>query len=151
MKAIKTLVAAAAFAMSASAFATPVNVAGSNGEATLQDVINSLYGAPGSPVSAAPNVNTNQAAESGQFRIEASGGAVANLLIEIAGMANSNTFGIYDVNNPGQQLQLFNGAATTGYRSTLLVTFNAVTNIYSFLATTYGLDANNDGFPDLIS
>lgn len=134
MKFVKTLVAAAALAASASAFATPVNVSGANGEQTLQSVIESLY-TSSSPVSAAPNVNTNQASESGMFRIEASGGSYATLIIEIAGNSSTNTFGIYDVNNSANFLQLFAGSATTGYRSQLEIFLEPLGG-YNFIATT---------------
>lgn len=38
----------------------------------------------------------------------------ANILFEFAGYADSATFGIYDEQNPGTQLQIFNGSATSG-------------------------------------
>ena len=107
MKFLKTLVAAAALAMSVGAFATPV-LPGT--EQSLQSVIDGLYTAGGTPTSAAPNVNTDQAAENGLFRIEASGGSIATMIIELAGNANTNTFGIYDPSNPSTFLQLFSGA-----------------------------------------
>ncbi len=152
MRFVKSLVAAAALAVSASAFATPVSPYGDDGPGTgLQSIINGLYSAAGTPTSSAPDVNLNQAAEFGQFQIEASTVSAANMIVEIAGLAASNTFGIYDTSNPGTYLQLFSGGATSGFRSTLLITFNAMTSKYSFLATTYGLDGDMDGFPDVVS
>lgn len=115
MRFVKALVAAAAFVVSASAFATPVS------GSSLQTIINDLYTAAGTPITGAPNVNTNQAAEVGQFQIEASGGSIATMIIEVAGNAGSNTFGIYDIYNPTVTLQLFGGVATDGNQVTLSI------------------------------
>lgn len=69
MKMLKTLVASAVLAMSTGAFAATV-LPGS--ETSLQTIINNAYGGSGaSPVSAAPNVNTDQAGAE-LFQIEAS-------------------------------------------------------------------------------
>lgn len=110
MRAIKSFLAGVALAASTSAFATVVNTGGEIPD--LQTVINNLYTAGGTSTSAAPNVNTDQAAESGLFKIEASGGSVATMIIEVAGNATINSFGIYDPNNIGTKLQLFSGSAS---------------------------------------
>ena len=122
MRFVKALVAAAAFAVSASAFATPVS------GSSLQTIINDLYTAGGTSTALAPNVNTNQAAEGGVFQIEASGGSIATMIIEVAGNAGTNTFGIYDLSNPATFLQLFSGPATNGAQAFLSVTD---TNMFS--------------------
>ena len=126
MKLLKTLVAAAAFTMSVGAFATPV-LPGT--EQSLQSVINDLYTAAGTDISKAPNVNDNQAVENGLFRIEASGGSVATMIIEIAGNAKTNTFGIYDPSNPSVFLQLFSGVTDGGDQA-----FLSVNDLYQFSA-----------------
>jgi hypothetical protein len=118
MKVIKTLVAAAAFAVSASACATPV-LPGT--EQSLQSIINGLYTNAGTPVANAPNVNTNQAVESGLFNVEGSTTANATIVLEIAGLANSNTFGVYD-SASNEFLQLFTGPAGSGFRTNLAIT-----------------------------
>ncbi|MDP3110061.1 DUF4114 domain-containing protein [Hydrogenophaga sp.] len=133
MRFVKSLVAAAALAVSASAFATPVSLGGESPD--LQTIINGLYTAAGTPTTQAPNVNTNQAAESGQFQIEASGGSIATMVIEIAGLAGTNTFGVYDIYDTSKYLQLFTGVAQSGYSSTLKV--NLVGDLYKFSSTTY--------------
>lgn len=120
MKTIKCLIAGVALVASASALATPVNLGGESPD--LQTVINNLYTNAGTSIANAPNVNTNQAAESGQFQIEASGGSVSTMVIEVAGNAGTNTFGIYDVSNPSNFLQLFAGSASAGGLSFLSVT-----------------------------
>ncbi len=132
MKFFKSLVATAALVASAGAFAAPTVVLPGT-ETSLQTILNNLHSFPGS-TSTAPDVMTGQANESGQFQIEASGGSIATMVIEIAGLANSNTFGIYDVNNTSSTLELFAGAATSGYRSTLMVSL--VGSQYRFTAIT---------------
>ena len=118
MKMLKTLVASAVLAMSTGAFAATV-LPGS--ETSLQTIINNAYGGSGaSPVSAAPNVNTDQAGAE-LFQIEASGGSIATMILEIAGNANINTFGIYDPYNTATQLQLFSGSASSGAQVAITV------------------------------
>jgi hypothetical protein len=112
MKTIKSLLAGVALVASASAFATPVSLGGESPD--LQTVINNLYINAGTSTALAPDVNLNQVNESGTFQIEASGGSVSTMIIEVAGNAGTNTFGIYDIYNPTNTLQLFNGAAASG-------------------------------------
>ncbi|MDP2073778.1 MAG: DUF4114 domain-containing protein [Hydrogenophaga sp.] len=127
MRFVKSLVAAAALAMSASAFATPVTLGGESPD--LQTVINGLYTAAGTNISQAPDVNLNQAAEQGLFQIEASGGSVATMIIEVAGNAGTNTFGIYDaaLGIAGQKLELFSGPAGSSAQA-----FLSATDTYMF-------------------
>lgn len=126
MKKLKTLVAAMAMAVSGVAFATPVSL---NGESPdLQAVINKLYSDAGTNVALAPDVNLNQLNEWGQFRVEASGGSISTMVIEVAGNANTNTFGVYDILNPSRTLQLFSGPQGAGKQAFLSVTD---TNIFS--------------------
>lgn len=117
MKMIKTLVAAAAMALSMGAQATMVE-AGS--EQSLQSIINGVYSCEGC-IGTAPDVNGGQAAEDGLFVIEAAGGSTSTVMIEVAGNAGSNTFGIYDPYS-GASLQLFDGAATTDTLALLTTT-----------------------------
>lgn len=99
-----------------SAFATPVQP---GSEQSLQSIINGLYTAAGTSTSLAPNVNANQYQPDQVWQVEASGTTVANFIIEIAGNANSNTFGVYSVSNPSTKVQLFSGPATNGFRAAL--------------------------------
>lgn len=111
--------------------ATPV-LAGS--EQSLQSVINGLYqsaACPGcSAVVNAPNVNTDQQAPDQLWAIEASGGSFATFVIELAGHAATNTFGIYDPYN-NNLVQLFAGSA--GQPDQVLVSIGTngqVTTVY---------------------
>lgn len=117
MQPLRTLAASAVLAMSASAFAAPVLP---GPETPLQNVINGLYGCAASGaspacsnVSAAPGVNANQAG-AGLFQIEASGGSIATMIIQFAGNAAFNSFGIYDPYNTATKLQLFAGGTAQG-------------------------------------
>lgn len=106
-------------AMTAAVSAANATVIQNGSETPLQQVINNLYcnaspatcAAQGwSPVSAAPNVNTQQYGPDELWAVEASGGSIATIVLEIAGNAATNTFGIYDANN-GNRVQLFGGPA----------------------------------------
>ncbi|MBS0390149.1 MAG: DUF4114 domain-containing protein [Proteobacteria bacterium] len=116
MKALKTLVASAVLAMSASAFAVPV-MPGGGGEPSLQTIINGLYQSAGcatcSPVGQAPDVNADQAGAE-LFQIEASGGSIATMIVQFAGAANVTSFGMYDPGNTATRLQLFAGGTPGG-------------------------------------
>ncbi|NEX64522.1 DUF4114 domain-containing protein [Noviherbaspirillum galbum] len=153
MKMIKTLVAAAAMMACASSFATTVLLGGESPD--LQQVINNLYTAAGTPLSAAPDVNANQASEDGRFRIEASGGSVATMVIEVAGRSSTNTFGIYDVNDPTRYLQLFSGAGASGDQAFLSVTdtfrFSANGVSSQFTSATFGYYMGTANGPVLYS
>ncbi len=120
-RSFRMLVGAAALSMSAGAFATATPVSLGGEAPDLQTVINNLYTAAGTSTTFAPNVNTNQANELGVFQIEASGGSIATMIIEVAGNAGSNTFGIYDPSNPSMYLQLFAGSHAAGAQVTLSV------------------------------
>lgn len=108
---VKQVVAGVAMVAAASAQATVI-LPGS--ETSLQQVINGLYQSPScptcSPVSQAPNVNTDQVPNDELWAIEASGLSAATIVIELAGNAGTNTFGIYDPFN-NNMVTLFGGPA----------------------------------------
>lgn len=88
-------------------------------ETPLQQVINSLYcsAAPATcaaqgwtSVTSAPDVQADQYGLDQLWAIEASGMSAATIVLEIAGNASTNTFGIYDAAN-GNRVQLFGGPA----------------------------------------
>jgi hypothetical protein len=105
---MKSWVAGLALAAAAAGANATIILPGS--ETPLQSIINSLYTSAGSDVSLAPNVNTDQYGADQKWAIEASGFSAATVIIEIAGNANSNAFGIYDAVN-GNTVQLFGGPA----------------------------------------
>lgn len=103
-------------------------------ETPLQDVINGLYKSAGCPtcsdVSLAPNVNTDQYSPDQLWAIEASGISAATVIIELAGNASSNTFGIYDEAS-GHSVSLFDGPADQADQAMVSISLTGqVTVIY---------------------
>ncbi|KRA33125.1 hypothetical protein ASD68_08745 [Rhodanobacter sp. Root627] len=96
---------------------SPVCVAtvGANGaESSLQDVFDGITSSPGDI-----NVYTGQASPSSFWSISGSGASENAVVMEIAGNANSNSFGIFDPTDTGNYLELFGGPASTGWTSQL--------------------------------
>jgi Domain of unknown function (DUF4114)/PEP-CTERM motif len=130
---VKSALASATLLVAAtSAHATPVF-----GD-SLQNVINGLYQSATCPscssVSAAPNVTTNQAAPDEAWAIEASGSSVATIVLELAGFADQNILGVYDIYNPSSSIQLFGGAASSG--SSVFLGFDDTGMVYRNGAAT---------------
>lgn len=94
----------AGLVLTAGAQATPIN------GSSLQNVLNNITVGGPSTV----NVQTDQVVNDEAWEISAASGSVATLIIEIAGFANTNAFGIYDVSNPANYVELFDGAAGAG-------------------------------------
>ncbi len=147
MKFVKTLLAAAALAVSASAFATPVTLGGESPD--LQTILNNMHAV--NPASTAPDVNLDQLAESGLFKIEASAFSPTVMAIEIAGNANFNSFGIYDPYG-ANTLELFSGAASAGSAAVLHVTGPNVFSLFgsgapgvSFTSSVFGYYLSGPG------
>jgi Domain of unknown function (DUF4114)/PEP-CTERM motif len=108
-----------AVAMTAAVGASDATVIGSSSEQSLQSILCGLYTSAGAlNCNAAPNVNTDQYGLDERWAIEGSGTAAATFIIEIAGNAATNTFGIYDVSN-GNTVQLFGGSANGADRATV--------------------------------
>ena len=103
------------------AFATTINTVGGGGsEANLQTIVNNITTAPTLGVSST-DVYADHIADGGDatWAVTGSGGSVSTMIIELAGNARSNTFGIYDSSDPTKFVQLFAGSATTGNQVTL--------------------------------
>lgn len=80
-------------------------------ETSLQEIICGLYTAAGTPCSEAPDVNNDQYGADELWQIGGSGGSLATFIVQIAGLANQSSFGIYDAANPNTRVKLFDGAA----------------------------------------
>ena len=90
---------------------TPVNVSGENGEPTLNDIFRNQ----GWDIDA----NRDQIAEDRYWTVSegtTSGGWVS-MIIQIAGLQGTNTFGIYD--QADNYYQLFDGAADFGHKAAI--------------------------------
>jgi len=97
---------------------------GPTGEPTLQEVFDArLTGAPNTVAACLPDGT--------DAHWNANSGAAATILVEIAGFANQNTLGIYDIADPSQRLQLFSGSAGTNASRTISVTSNGTGYTYS--------------------
>lgn len=70
------------------------------------------------------NPYTQQHVPSANWSIGATGVSENKIVLELAGNANTNTFGIYDPNNKSNFLQLFSGTASAGWTTTLINTGN---------------------------
>lgn len=110
--------------------ATPV-LAGS--ETSLQTILNNLH-----VTGTAPDVNADQVGDD-LWSFEASGTAAATFIIEIAGNAAQNTFGIYDAYS-ANRVELFSGAASNADRAAVSLFSNGG------LLVTYVNDGMFSGF-----
>lgn len=96
----KLLLLAASLAAITSMQATPVNVSGSNGESTLQTIL-TPYGVG--------DVNTTQVVSDSYWTASS---LTSVLLVEIAGYAGDNSFGIYKQGDTSSKVQIFAGSAS---------------------------------------
>jgi hypothetical protein len=106
-KTLASLVALAALAAT-SAHATPIRLDGA--ETDLQDIMNGLTVGGASSVSA----TTDQYAPDQTWAVNSIFGAQGMIVMELAGYAGQNRFGLYDVNDPTRRIQLFSGADSAG-------------------------------------
>ncbi|MBM9614160.1 DUF4114 domain-containing protein [Desulfobulbus rhabdoformis] len=99
---------------SGSALATPGS--------TLQGVLDGITVAPNVGDSST-DVTTDYLSDNtdSYWNVTASGGSVATMIIELAGYANTNSFGIYDANDTNNNVELFGGSASTGSIITLSI------------------------------
>lgn len=83
--------------------------------------LNSLFGPGGSMVTAGPglDVYNGQQSPSGYWQIGGTLLSANTLILEIAGNANINTFGIFDPTNTANRLQLFSGPDSAGSHAVL--------------------------------
>ncbi|MGE3666166.1 MAG: DUF4114 domain-containing protein [Steroidobacteraceae bacterium] len=97
-------------AFGAAAQATPVNLSAGNGEKNLQQILDGITVDGSSSV----NVLTDQYANDSQWSLGGSGGAFSQIVIELAGYAAINSFGIYDAADPTRFVEIFAGSAAAG-------------------------------------
>jgi hypothetical protein len=92
----------------------------------LQDQLNNI-------TTSGPKIDVynGQTSPSAYWQI-ASGTSTNEIVMEIAGNAGANTFGIFDPKNPSNYIQLFDGRATTGWTNTLVQSGNVFkSNFYN--------------------
>jgi hypothetical protein len=108
MKKLLLIASSLVAALSAKATSTPVNVSGANGEQTLQQIV----------AGTSLDVNLSQIASDSYFSADSLSG---QMVIEIAGNAPNNAFGIYKQGSPGTTLEVFAGSAGSGATAALSV------------------------------
>lgn len=151
----KNLVArtlATALLLAGTAHATPINLSGS--EASLQDVLDGItcnatlpgcsLGGPSSI-----DVTTDQARLDERWALGGTGLAFSQIVIEIAGNANYNTFGIYDIRDHTRTVEMFSGAAGAGSRSALSIATDGSVwagDLFSGGFRDTGIDFNQNAF-----
>lgn len=90
-------------------------------EMSLQEILNNITVDADSSV----NADTDYLAYDSYWNITASGGSLATMIIEVAGWANLNSFGVY---NGDASVQLFSGSSSAGNQVTLSITNDG--NVY---------------------
>lgn len=117
------LVTSSVFAALAASAATVVNVSGANGEQTLAQIV------AGTSI----NVTTGQLASDSYFTAPSLSG---NMVIEVAGYAPNNAFGIYQQGNAANKLEVFAGSAAAGAATALINVPLAWTSFGFYLSNT---------------
>nr|CBX31526.1 hypothetical protein N47_E50380 [uncultured Desulfobacterium sp.] len=105
------------FLVSGMAMAAPFTFG--DGGSALQDVLNDITIAPTYNTSSV-DVTADAMLDSSDsyWNITGTGGSIATMIIEIAGFAENNLFGVY---NNGKYVRLFDGSATAGAQVTLSI------------------------------
>lgn len=118
-KTSRIALACLALGATGAAMATPINLSGANGEKTLQQVLNGVTcttpdGACTLGGTSSVDVATDQYANDELWELGGSGGAFSRVVIELAGYANINSFGVYDGSDFTNSLEIFSGVAGSG-------------------------------------
>jgi uncharacterized protein DUF4114/PEP-CTERM motif-containing protein len=114
------------------AWATPINLGGS--EQNLQQVLDGITVGGDSSV----DVVNDQQTPDELWSLGATGGAMSQIVIEIAGYAPLNAFGVYDAANPTRRVEMFSGAQAAGARSVLYINNDGSVWAGDMFAGTFG-------------
>lgn len=127
---------------------TCIATTGGDGPGTsLQDQLNGM-------TTSGPDINVynGQYVPSSYWTIGATGGSENKILLELAGNAPTNTFGIFDPSNTSNYLQLFSGPASDGWSTLLAQNGNTFTATYFNASNVYmgqssiTINGNNFGY-----
>lgn len=88
-------------------------------ELSMQQILNSITVSGPSSVNAATDYLDGT--RDSTWQITATGGSVATMIIELAGYAPNNIFGVYDSTDSSKRVDLFAGSATAGNQVTLSI------------------------------
>jgi hypothetical protein len=111
--------AAVMFVGSASAMANLIDP----GVTNLQDWLNAMTTAPVSGTSSINVYNDNLDDLADSYWQNTGGGSVTQMIIEVSGSENTNTFGIYDPLHPETKLELYAGSVDPGETASLITVF----------------------------
>jgi hypothetical protein len=108
MNKVLTPLAMSALLAATCAQATPIRLDGP--ETNLQTIVNNMAVGGASSVDV---VHEQYALDEG-FEVNSALGGYGMIVMELAGYAGQNRFGLYDINDPGRRVQLFSGADSAG-------------------------------------
>ena len=118
----------AVFLVAGSAMATFINPlgGGDGSETNLQTILDDIttyspYPDGSGGYLSSINVYTDQEVFDEYWKLTASGGSVSTFIIEIAGYALNNSFGVFDSTDSSKMVQIFDGADTAGSQATLSI------------------------------
>ena len=110
-------------AVAACGLGTPLDARGvsfgSSGEPSLQVVLDGITVGGGSSVDAFTDYLPDDL--DSVWRIDGTSGTVSTIVIELAGYAGDNVFGIYDVSDPDNKVRIFRGRNDSGDQKTLTI------------------------------
>ncbi len=142
---MKKLISKIAAVVAATMFSTSswALVTFGDGGASLTSVLDNITTAPIAGTTSVDVVN-DQLVPDDYWTITGAGGSFAQVIIELAGFAGTNTFGIFDKVS-GNSVEVFNGASTSGSQAliSILTTGEVVLN---FNPTGIIFSGNNFGY-----
>lgn len=141
LKLIVSAIALCAWAGSASALVNPVS--SDPGDPNLQSILDGITTSPAGASSINAYEDYMDDGLDSYWSVTGAGGAFSTFVVEIAGNANSNTFGVYDRANPDNWVELFSGPDTTGAQTTLTIKDDG--SVFTSLTDT-GIDFAGNAF-----
>jgi hypothetical protein len=102
----------------------PINLSGENGEQTLQQILDGITVEGESSVDVTADQNNQP-----YWGIDGSGGSFSQIVIEIAGNATQNVFGVFDRTDASKRVALFAGSDSTGAQATLSILLDGTVRV----------------------
>jgi hypothetical protein len=109
--------------------------------AALQTVLDNITVAPSpTPGASSVNVFTDYVSDNldTAWGITGTGGSVSTMIIELASFAPINTFGVYDLTNPMNKVEIFSGADSAGAQKQLGMAANGDVYVWGTYQATFG-------------
>lgn len=130
--------------VASTSLATYVNPVGGDGANTsLQNILNNITSPY--PGTSSIDVDTDQVLDDEYWAVGGSGGSIATMIIELAGWAPNNVFGVYDASDASKRVVLFDGSATVGSQALLSILGDGSVKV-NFADTGTDFAANVFGF-----